>query len=141
MNDPSRAYAAATQLRFLEDFMRCYGVTESKATPCVHRLVKKRCTFDRDCLPPGADHTSMWKMIGEKKPSLIVTQPYDFDSRVFAEFVDWCRTFGVEASFGNQHSWHFPGATFAIMIATPDDWARLNDPRIREARRELRAGR
>lgn len=135
---PGRAYAEATAERALEWWQgqsERGRLRQSNGAPCVERLLGKRCRYasdeDHTCQPPGSDHPSLWLLDG--KPTLYVTQPYSLSWESLGGIVDFCRARGLEASVSAASSWHFPGWTVAVVIATAEGWGRVYRRRDAEA--------
>lgn len=113
----SRAYADAVWSSVKEDWIKSNGVISSKRRVCIGTLMGKQscrgCKIDR-CMPPGADHSSLWEKGGV--PEVFVTQPYVLSFEKMKELVDYCNELGLTANISTWPGWHFPGQAMLIEI-------------------------
>jgi hypothetical protein len=76
---------------------------------------------DRANLPPGCDHTSMWRLRGNGRggahpAEVMVTQPYSYE---LDDMVAFAREHGLWFWVSEQPAWHNPGRVFFIEWASP----------------------
>lgn len=117
-----RAFASATAAVYEEEFRRRYGVTRSKSTACIQRLLGKRCGIslqrDCDCHPPGTDHASLWLKDG--KPHLFVSQPYNIRGSILGDATQFASEHGLELEIRADHNFHFPSSVLLMIWRIPE---------------------
>lgn len=104
------------------------GLKLSGGHACLARLLGKRCaieyreTTDKiPCLPPGADHCSLWNKDG--KPEVFVFQPYGMSYDTIRELTMFCEQWELRFYIDALPSWHFPGGVLTVQIRRQmDGW-------------------
>lgn len=104
------------------------GVKESRGHLCITRLLGRRCQIGRfygeamehQCLPPGADHYSLWIDKKTKRPEIFVSQPYHFYEITAERTVEFCKKFGLKFTIKTWPAWHYPGHVLFIEYRKAD---------------------
>ena len=117
--DAQKAYGEATSLMWKEEFAHAKGWTMSQATPCIQKVLGKRCGLGVssegcECHPPGHDHFTMWNKDGE--PVAYSFQPYSLDASTLEELCAFSKRNGLNFSITNLGAWYFPGSAFMILM-------------------------
>lgn len=118
----SRVCAAVIAEDYEASFARVYGITRSKGTWCIQRLLGKRCQMGRmwtscACRPPADDHPTLWNHQG--KPVFWVSQPYGLAGAHVREIVAFCETHGLDFWIDAWPGWHFPGHVLTVIYSRP----------------------
>ena len=109
------AFAEATATHRLLRYAQKWGLKRSRGTPCVQRLLARRCSEDcEDHRPPGADHVSFWLRDG--KPYSYVFQPYGIGPEQFRDLAAFAERVGLDVSIEALASWHYPGDTVLVEL-------------------------
>ena len=100
-----------------EDCMRTWAKREGLALyrgdTCIQKLWSRKCDHTgNDCLPPRADHVSMWKRFG--KVDVFVSQPYGMSWRVLLDTIEFCDKHKLQFSIDTWPAWHNPGSVLMV---------------------------
>lgn len=109
-----RAFGEVASSR-IQERLRRMGYTQSRGTPCVHRLLGKRsCRGERDCLPPDSDHVTLWNRDG--KPAMLVSQPYGVFHDALKGTLAFAEERGLSVFIDAGFSWYWCGTTVAVIL-------------------------
>lgn len=109
----NRAYAEAVAETCYQLFAG-KGFKRSDGRLCVHRLLGKQCNL-KDCLPPSADHDTLWLQNG--KPARYIMQPYGLTWDDMKKLVAFCESHKLKADVDTWPSFHFPGRVLSIHLS------------------------
>lgn len=108
-----RAFGEVRAVRILERLRRL-GYRQSRGTPCAHRLVGAKSCRVGDCLPPDADHISLWSRDG--KPAMLISQPYGLYTDALEGTIAFAEERGLSVLIDAGLSWHYPSVTLAVVL-------------------------
>ncbi len=111
-----RAWAEATSEASMKAWATRYGVNRSSGHICIQRVIGKNCKYrgviGKSCMPPMADHCSLWLKGG--KPYVFVSQPYPSSAIDLVVAFEFARENKLALRIGTWPSWHFPGSVLMM---------------------------